>query len=136
MQFLHVKICKKILHGNEKMSLPWAFKKCTRSLYLTLLSLKLSTISFCVLFRWPMQELLKRNSRSTTRNFSKGDLVQAKFSELKQHCSYSQSLYNSQFWHLYNFLKTATKNCNFFIFQKSRYFRLGGRRKTNLGAFW
>ena len=31
------KICKKRVHGNEKMNLPCAFKKCTGSLHFTLL---------------------------------------------------------------------------------------------------
>ena len=33
------------------------------------------------------------------------------------------------------FSKKAAKNRSFFHFLKSRYFQLGGRRKTNLGTF-
>ena len=37
------KVCKKRVHGKGGTTLPWALKKCTRSLYFTLLSLVTTT---------------------------------------------------------------------------------------------
>ena len=64
------KICKRRVHGNGKMNLPWAFKKCPRSLHFPLLTETTLRINLKMFNgnNFPHESLLTTRQKTKVRN--------------------------------------------------------------------